>query len=110
MLVAVGFFILGKGFTRYASSVSDSVRGDMARRMNFGFACVSFFIWQGGVVLSFLPANFLYQTTLLFAGTALFIQVIIDRAKNELTVNRLIGYFSVFFVLVTVAITAIPFS
>lgn len=110
ILVAVGFLIVEFDALRHGYHAGNIEQSLAARRMRIAFVCIAFFIWQGGIVVSFLPINFFYQTILLFISVVALTETAIDYARDELSQRRLFMYFAVFFVVSVATLAAIPWG
>ncbi|RJP44175.1 hypothetical protein C4587_02200 [Candidatus Parcubacteria bacterium] len=96
------FFLLMRGFLHHPDTPPSLFRPTSGFREFFLAALGGFVIWQGAIVLLFLPINLFYQSAILFLIALVFLEVFPYHNGGRLTRGRVVMIFSAFFVLSTV--------
>lgn len=112
-LVSAGWFLgaVLVSFFLFRSFVIYGFKDRATKRFrNTALALLSFFVLEIALALLVIPMNFLYSTALLFLAAALLFEMSVDYWGNSLRPRRILGYFSLFFVLMVILISLADFT
>lgn len=103
---AVSLFLI-RGFLNYEASAGLADDSRIKKAAGVSAEIAALVIWQVSLVLLFLPLNFLYQSALLFLTATVLLECIFDYLNKNLTRQRILTSFSVFFVFLVIILGSV---
>ena len=98
-------FWIGLSFFFLFDELADYSRVSSESKKIIVSALGSFLIWQGAIVILFLPLNYFYQTALLFLSSVILTDILLGYLGGIIGRRKMLANFSIFFV-IAVAILA----